>query len=188
MPIFRSQHQARLLAHLFLHPSEEVTLSALAARLGVSSGALHAEVQRLIDAGLLLDRRVGRSRLIRANSSSRFARPLAELLNLSFGPPVVIAEEFSELSDVEQVIIFGSWARRDAGEIGREPRDVDVLVIGTPDRGEVYDAADRAQGRLQMPVNPTVRSSRAWQEESDALVLTAKQSPYLVVIPERDVA
>lgn len=46
-------------------------------------------------AGLIRERRVGRARLVSADPSSRYARPLTELLALAFGPHLVIGEEFA---------------------------------------------------------------------------------------------
>lgn len=184
LPIFRSRHQAELLAWLYLRPGEEFSLADLARRLDVSPGTLHAEVGRLVEAGLISDRTIGRSRLVRANTSSRTARALTELLLLTFGPRIVVEEEFRDLADVDQVIVYGSWARRYDGEMGREPADVDVMVVGSPERDAVYAAAERSEQRLGMAVNPTVRSAKAWREASDALVITAKNGPHLVVVAE----
>ena len=184
LPIFRSQHQAELLAWLYLRPGLEFTLAELTRLLGISPGTLHAEVERLVEAGLLTDRVVGRSRLVQANTSARTARALTELLTITFGPQVVIAEEFADLAGADQVVVYGSWARRHRGETGPEPADVDVMVIGTPDRDEVYDAAERSEQRLGITVNPTVRSATAWRDESDALVVTAKRGPHLKILPQ----
>lgn len=148
---------------------EELSLADLARRLDVSPGTLHADVERLVEAGLISDRTIGRSRLLRANTSGRTARALTELLMLTFGPQIVIEEEFRDLADVDQVVVYGSWARRHNGETGREPADLNVMVIGSPERDAVYAAAERREQRLDMAVNPTVRSAKAWPEESDAL-------------------
>jgi DNA-binding transcriptional ArsR family regulator len=184
LPIFRSEHQATLLAQLYLRPEEEFTLSDLANRLGISMGGLHAEVQRLLAAGLILDRREGRNRLVRANTDGRLARALTELLTVTYGPQIVIAQEFIGLEGVDQVVIYGSWARRFSGQVGREPADVDVMVIGSPDRDDVFLAAERAERRLEVPVNTTVRSSRAWKEAKDPLVVTAKRDAVSVLVSE----
>jgi len=45
----------------------------------------------------------------------------------------------------------------------------------------VYEAAERSEARLQMPVNPTVRSMIAWQEGVDPLVITAKRDALEVI-------
>jgi hypothetical protein len=60
------------------------------------------EATRLSGSGLIREQRVGRSRLISANSASRYTRPLTELVSLAFGPQFVIGEEFAELERAEQ--------------------------------------------------------------------------------------
>ena len=176
MPIFRSQHQAALLAWLLLHPEHEYTLTELAKRLDVPLTTLQREAQRLVVAGLLQDRTLGRARLLRANLSNRAAAPLTELLQVTFGPETVVGEEF-DLPDAEQVLIYGSWADRYDGTPGPPPNDVDVLVVGNLDRADVYDAADRAQVRLGIQVNPVIRTPEQWASDADSLIQQIQASP-----------
>ena len=172
--------QADLLTWLLLHPDQEYGLSELARRLNVPLTTLHGEAQRLVDADLLQARSRGRNRLIRANLGNRAIGPLTQLLELTFGPQVVVAEEFA-LPDVQHVLIFGWWADRYEGAAGPPPNDVDVLVIGNPLRIDVYDAADRAQVRLGLQVNPVLRTSEQWAADEDPLIEQVKQSPSLLV-------
>lgn len=181
MPVFRSRHQAELLMWLLLHPEQEYGMSGLATRLGVPLSTLHREVIRLDDAGLIVSRTLGRNRLIRANLDHPSSRALAHLLEITFGPKAVIAEEFA-IAGAERVVIFGSWAARYAGEVGPPPRDIDVLVIGKVDRADLYDAADRAHARLGIEVNPVVRATKEWDEPSDSLVAQIKQSSHVTVL------
>lgn len=183
LPIFRSQHQAELLSWLLLHPDEEYAMTDLANRIDVPLNTLHREAQRLVSAGLLTSRSVGRSRLLSANATHYAIRPLTELLEVSFGPRTVVAEEFADVVRVERVLIFGSWAERYQGTAGTPPRDIDVMVVGTPDRADVYDAADRAQARLGLEVNPSVRSAEQWEAGADALVGQIQSSAYVTVLP-----
>jgi hypothetical protein len=180
LPVFRSQHQAELLMWLLLHPDEEFTMSDLAGRLGIPLSTLHREMVRLDEAGLIATRSIGRNRMIRANTDHPVAKPLTHLLEVTFGPRVVVAEEFV-IPGAKQVVIFGSWADRYAGEPGPPPHDIDVLVIGKVGRADVYEAADRAQARLGIDVNPVVRSAQQWHDPEDALVKQIKASSYLVV-------
>jgi predicted nucleotidyltransferase len=183
MPIFRSRHQADLLAWLLLHPDQSYTTTELSKRLEVPLTTLHREVQRLVAAGLLRDWAVGRSRLLRADTEHPAYEPLVRLLALSFGPRSIVEDEFAGLEGAEQVLIFGSWAARYQGTEGPSPADVDVLVVGNPARGEVYEAADRAQDRLGMPVNPVVRTVAQWSEGTEALIAQIRSAPLLVVHP-----
>ncbi|GAA2602165.1 hypothetical protein SMC26_07790 [Actinomadura fulvescens] len=181
LPIFRSRHQADLLTVLFFHPEQDFTLAELSRRLGVSMSTLHGEVGRLLDAELITARQVGRSRLLRANTGHRVADALALLLTLTFGPQVAVGDAFGGVAGVRAVLIFGSWARRYGGEAGPAPNDVDVLVLGDDvDRDGVYEAAEAAQDRLGLPVNPVVRPAGRWLTDSDPLVQQVKASPFVV--------
>jgi hypothetical protein len=181
LPIFRSQHQAELLMWLLLHPDQEYGVSDLAQRLQVPLPTLHREVVRLDHAGLITSRTLGRNRLVRANTAHPASPALTQLLEVTFGPKVVVAQEFA-IAGVQQVVIFGSWAARYAGEAGPPPRDIDVLVVGRVNRADLYEAADRAQARLGLEVNPVVRSAKQWDDPTDALVAQIKASAFVVVV------
>src|SRR5215472_8125109 len=145
LPVFRSRLQADVLAATLLHPEREYTITDLARRFNTPLTTVHGEVKRLTKAGLLSQRNVGRSALVRANPRNRLVQPLTQLLILTWGPVQVVAEEFANLDGAQQVVIFGSWAARYLDVPGPAPNDLDVLVLGQPRRGAVYDAADRAQ-------------------------------------------
>jgi len=185
LPVFRSQHQAELLMWLLLHPDEEYGVSDLAVRMGVPLSTLHREVVRLDDAGLIRSRTQGRNRLVRAETAHPAAAALTQLLEVTFGPKAVIAEEFA-IPGMDVVVIFGSWAARYAGQPGPPPHDIDVLVVGKVDRADLYEAADRAQARLGIEVSPVVRSAEQWSDPADALVTQIKSSAYVVVSDVRE--
>lgn len=86
-------------------------------------------------------------------------KALTQLLEITFGPRAVIAEELA-IQGAEQVVTFGSWAARHEGQTGPPPDDIDVLVVGRVDRADVCDAADRANARLGIEVNPVVRTAK----------------------------
>ncbi len=155
-------------------------MSELAERLGVPLSTLHREIVRLDQAGLIASRTQGRNRLVRADTSHPSASALTQLLEVTFGPKAVIGEEFA-IDGAQQVVIFGPWAARYAGEAGPPPRDIDVLIVGKVDRADVYEAADRARARLGIEVNLVVRTVQRWDDPSDALVAQIKSSPFTVV-------
>ncbi|MCT9932984.1 winged helix-turn-helix domain-containing protein [Planotetraspora sp. A-T 1434] len=182
LPLFRSRHQAEALTLLFLHPGQEFTLTELATRVGVPLTTAQREMSRLVESDLVRERRIGRARLLSANAENRYARPLTEMLMLTFGPHVVIAEEFALIEGATAVGIFGSWAARYGGEPGPPPRDIDVIVIGATGRGPAYQAAERAERKLTMRVNPVVVSHERWQSASDPLIQQIRSSALLWVI------
>jgi DNA-binding transcriptional ArsR family regulator len=154
----------------------------LARRTGHPRQTVGNELRRLESADLVTARMIGRSKLLRANVDSPYFQPLARLVLMSFGPPLVIREEFGTLSDVERIFIYGSWAARYSGEQGPAPNDVDVLLIGTPDGDEAYEAARQAEQRLGREVNVTIRDPDRWRTATDGFTQQVRSSP-LVEIP-----
>jgi predicted nucleotidyltransferase len=182
LPVFRSQLQGEVLALVLGAPDVEWTVEELTRRTGHPRQTVANEIRRLTAASLLSTRAIGRTKLLRANTANPYFEPLARLAIMSFGPPLVIREEFGALGGVERVFIYGSWAARYAGEQGPAPHDVDVLVIGTPDRDEVYEAARRAEERLGREVNATIRKAQHGESAEDGFTRQLRSSP-LVEIP-----
>jgi hypothetical protein len=76
----------------------------------------------------------------------------------------------------------GSWAARYEGIAGRAPHDVDVLVIGEVPRRYLYEAAERAEQRLGLPVNPVLCSLSRWFAASDPLIQQIRSAPVVWVV------
>lgn len=180
LPILRSRLQAELLTLVLLSPGREWPLTELADRAGGSVSSAQREMARAAEAGVVSSRRLGNTRLVTA-ADSPLTGPLTELLLRSFGPRQVIAEEFAGLGGIEAVYLFGSWAARYDGMRGRPPADIDVLVIGAPDRDELDEAAQRAETRLAREVNVTIRSAQWWQDGQDSFRREVARRPIVTV-------
>lgn len=186
LPIFRSRLQGELLALVLIDPSRSWTIDELSERTGHPYQTVATEVRRLQDVQLINVSTVGRTKLLSANDSNPYTRPLAQLVLMSFGPPLVISEEFGAVGRIEQLMIYGSWAARYEGEAGPVPNDIDLLVIGQPDRDELHEAAARAQRRLGREVNVTRRTRAAWNTATDGFTQQVRSSPLLEVrYPQR---
>jgi hypothetical protein len=181
-PIFRSDGQARLLAELLL-TGDELSITDLAVRAHLAYPTAHREVERLLAAGILVDRAVGRTRLIRANSQSPLTGPLREILLVATGPAILLAEEFAQIPGITAAFLYGSFAARMKGVEGPPPGDIDVMVIGNPDAVAVYDACLRVGEAVSRPVNPTVLTRDEVEEESGFLA-EVRTSPVVPIMGE----
>ncbi|WP_188195777.1 MarR family transcriptional regulator [Nonomuraea sp. SYSU D8015] len=178
LPLLRSPFQGELLAWLFLHPEVEYPQIELAKRFEVSPSSVTREVDRLAAAGLVVTRRTGNMRMVRADTDVAVARPLTELLALTYGPAAVLGEQLSDVDGIEEAYIYGSWAARYSGEPGRVPNDVDVLVIGSADEDDLYDVARDAERQLGREVNIRRLSRDEWQSsQDDPFLKTIKARP-----------
>lgn len=181
VPFLRSDLQARLLAELVLYPDREASVSDLADALGVRASTVWPEVERLAVGGVLAERRVGRSRLLRADPDYRYLAPLRQILASSYGPARVVAEQLRDVPGVEQALLFGSYAARHGGEPGPVPRDLDVLVVGSPTGRAVRRAEAETERRLGVPVQITVVSRADWQSATSGLVREIQSRPTLPI-------
>jgi hypothetical protein len=160
LPIFRSQQQAELLALILGDTTTEHSLAELTERTGIPYASVHREVERAEASGLVTSRLVGRTRLIRADPASPYFSGLSDVLVKAFGVPWVLGQALAGIRGIDAAYVFGSWAARFAGEEGDRPvGDIDLLVLGGPNRDEVYAAASSAERRLGRAVQVTIRST-----------------------------
>lgn len=180
-PLFRSDGQARLLAELFLSAEDELNLNELATRAGLAYGTVHREVRRLLEAGLLSERRVGQARLVRPNPGSPLTRPVRDLLLVSAGPVPLLAAELGAVAGVQAAFLYGSFAARVRGEPGEAPNDIDVMVVGDPDPMAVYEACQRVGDQVGREVNATIMTPDELEQHSGFLT-QVRHSPTVTVI------
>jgi DNA-binding transcriptional ArsR family regulator len=185
-PIFRSDGQARLLAALLL-ADDELSLTELAERAQVAYPTAHREVARLLDAGILAERQVGRTRLIRGNPESPLVAPLREILTIATGPVALLSEEFSPIDRISSAFLYGSFAARMQGVEGPAPHDIDVMVVGEPDADAVYDACARVEEAVHRDVNATILTMEELSQRSGFLddVRSGSVVPILGELPWR---
>lgn len=173
LPLYRSPEQERLLGELFVFADGPVSLSELAKRAGTSLGGAHKEVERLEAVGLVRSTTLGRNRLVEVDPASPVYSELRGLLLKTLGPGPLLRTALADVGGIEDAFIYGSWA--DPAE--KSPTDIDVLVIGDPDVGEVYDVASAVEAEVGRPVNITVRSPTEWAEADGAFERAVKSGP-----------
>ena len=155
----------------------------MARRVDLAHSSVHREVARLLDAGILSERQVGRTRLIRANGESPLVDPLREILTVATGPVVILAEELARIDGIESAFLYGSFAARMLGDAGPAPHDIDVMVIGEPDVDAVYEACTRVEAAVHRPVNPTILTPEEFEAPSGFLD-NVRSGPAVAVIGE----
>ncbi len=183
-PILRSDTQGRILACLLADPDTSHSLSDLVAATNTSMPTVLREVRRGEQAGILATEKVGPMRRVRARGDHPLYDPVRRIVVATYGPPAVVAEEFAGIDGAETVLLVGSWAARYAGESGRVPNDLDVLVIGDADRDRVDDAAQRVEKRIALPVQATVRTRSQWLSERSGFIREVKSRPSVVVLAQ----
>ena len=185
-PILRSDAQGRILARVLADPEESYSLSELVTWSKTSMPTVTREVRRAEEAGIVVTEKVGPIRFVRAGVDHPLYNSVRRIILATYGPQIVVAEEFADVEGADAVVLFGSWAARYGGEPGRAPNDVDVLVIGSADRDVVDDAAQRVERRIGMPVQATVRTRSQWQSGRESFIREIKSRTMLPVLADAE--
>lgn len=179
-PVLRSRLTAAVLARTYIGDGE-YSVADLAATARTDTGTMTREVRRLEEAGVLRSRMVGRTKLARANHDAPFYRALRDLVVIVLGPAEIIGEELAGLAGIEAAAIFGSWAARASGEPGPAPADIDLLVIGRPDRDDLHEAVGRARQKLGRDINTVTLSADRWNAGDDPFIEQVRRRPMVAL-------
>jgi len=184
LPIFRSRQQAELLADILDDPVREQSLADLTERLGIPTASVHREIERAERAGIIRSRRVGRTRLVSANTASPYFAALRQLLVAAFGVPGRLRAALVGIDGIEAAYIFGSWAARWHGERGTRPvGDIDVLVLGRPDREPLYAAAHEVGLEVGREIQVQIRVPDWLSSGTGSFHDTVTARPMVKVLP-----
>lgn len=174
--------RSAVLGALYLHPDSSLHVRELARLTGASPGSLHRDLRAMTDLGLLVRQEVGRQVHYRANVESPIFAELSGLLRKTAGVADVLRDALAPVADkIELAFVYGSIAR------GTEHAhsDVDVMIVGDVDFGELIMALAPTQERLRREINPTVFTRRefdAKRKQRDAFVAQVWAGPKLWLI------
>jgi predicted nucleotidyltransferase len=104
---------------------------------------------------------------------------LRDLLARAYGPPRLIGQTLGQLQGIERALIHGSWAARYHGQPGPPPNDIDVLVVGAPQRRALARAARDLTEQLGLEVDPHVVSPADYEQGTTGFLRTIKQGPLI---------
>lgn len=121
-----TQPQSKVLEWVVGQPSRWYHIQELIRLTSLASASLQREVKRLLDAGLVVEERIGNLRRIKANMDSPIFNDLANLVRKTIGGVPAISEALRPLAGQLQVaLVFGSVAKG-TEQVGS---DVDVLLV-----------------------------------------------------------
>jgi predicted nucleotidyltransferase len=147
MSVFgRSRVRDRILLEFFARPGTSAHVREMARRVQASAPTVGEELARLARLGVLQTESVGRSLVYSINERSPLLAEIRGLVQKTIGVEGLIRQAIEGLPGVDAAYIFGSYA---AGTDSARS-DIDLLVIGRPDRvalSERLAPVERAIGR-----------------------------------------
>lgn len=171
-----------ILATTFVAPGEELHLRELVRRTGLAPRSVQVEVDQLVGADLLLERRSGNRRYLRPNPDHPLFQPIQEIVLKTDGLATVLRDALGT-EGVTLALVHGSLA---AG-IARASSDVDLLVVGSVGLREAARRLRPAHDTLGREINVvvwTVEEFERRRREADPFLTRVLAGPRIEVIGE----
>lgn len=181
--------QQRVLGLLFGQPVRRFQSAELIRLAAGGTGAVHRQLQRLADAGLVTVTRDGNQKYYQASTSTPIFGELHGLIVKTIGVVDPLRAALSPIvKKIHLAFVFGSVAKGTE----RGDSDLDLLVV-TDDLSyaEVYAALEPAERTLGRTINPTVFTRREWRTKrakKDSFTARIRSQPRLYVIGNDDAA
>jgi predicted nucleotidyltransferase len=178
----RSGIRWRILATLFLEREERLHLREIARRVGTSAGTTRRELQRLMDAGIVQATREGNQLYFKVVGKSTLYRSLDEVIRATAGAKSILRRHLEGLPGLESAVIFGSYAASMSGPNS----DIDVLIVGQPDRDELTDRLEESAREIGRDVNEIVYTAKELatrRKRRDGLIRSIDEGRTIEILP-----
>ena len=152
----RSRVRDRILTEFFSKPSTKGHVREVARRIKAAPATVGTELGALERLGILRSETVGRSRVYSINEASTVVPELRALVQKTIGVEALLAAALTGLDGVHSAYIFGSYA---SGS-DRPNSDVDLLVIGRPDRVALSERLAPVETTVGRDVNVLLRTEK----------------------------
>ncbi len=177
-----SEARRRILCQTHLVPGREVHLRELVRQTGLAPRTVHQEVNRLVSADLLSERRDGNRRYLTANEAHPLFRPVREIVLKTDGLADVLRDALGS-QGVEFAVVFGSMASGTANASS----DVDLLLVGEIGLRDVVKRLAMAHDALGREINPVVWTRAEFRQrvrKRDHFLMRVLEGPRVPVIGE----
>ena len=141
-----------LLGYYFTNPSASHYLRELAGILDADPANLSRELRRLEHEGLFKSDRKGNQKHFRLNKHYPLYNEVRGIVAKTIGAIGKLKAALSRVKGIEEAQLYGSFARNQQDQAS----DIDVLIIGNPEIGDLEEALRALERRLQREVNYTL--------------------------------
>jgi predicted nucleotidyltransferase len=179
--------QQRVLGLLFGQPGRSFQSAEIIRLASSGTGAVHRQLQRLAQAGLVNVTRLGNQKHYQARRDTPVFSELHGLIVKTVGIVEPLRRALaSDAGKVHAAFVYGSFAKgTDAAS-----SDIDLLIVSDSlQYPEAYELLQGTEAILARPVNPTVMTLKEWRKQSsqkDSFAARIASQPRLFVIGSED--
>ena len=148
----RSELRRKLLTYFYANRSARMYVRQLARALDVDSTNLSRELSRLEREGFLRSETEGKQRYYSINRQYPWMKAVFSLLQGTVGIVPTLASALHRVRGIDKAWLYGSLAKNEADAAS----DIDLLIVGEPDGGDLAAEISRLEKRLNREVNYAV--------------------------------
>lgn len=179
--------QQRVLALLFGHPERSFRSSELISLADSGTGAVHRQLVRLAESGLVTVTRAGNQKHYQANPDSPVFSELHGLVIKTIGLAGPLEEALAPFRErIQAAFVYGSIAK--GSDTARS--DIDLLVISDEVAySDLYSALQEAEATLGRPVHVNLTTLEEWRRKLAAgnpFVTKVQAQPKIFLIGSAD--
>lgn len=149
-----------MLVRLFLYDNAELHIRDLVRATGFSPRSMTKEVDRLVHAGFLLERRSSNRRYVRANKENPLFRPVREILEKTVGIAPLLKAALAAERRIELALLFGSAATG----AEKPESDIDLLVVGSVSLSRINEITRPLQQKFGREICPIVMATAEFRQ------------------------
>jgi len=184
MPAFpeieKSRLRRKLLSYFFTNPEKDLYVREAAVILKEDAGNLSKEFAHLEKMGIFSSRLRGRQKYFSLNKSYHLFKELKSVIFKTIGVEGSLREIIEATQGVKAAFIYGSFVQ------GKETAhsDIDLLIIGSPDRDIFMEKIDALEKKLHREVNYNIYPVREFKEKTkhkDSFICNILSRPKLTL-------
>jgi predicted nucleotidyltransferase len=180
--ILFTEYRSKVLGLLLLSPSKQFFLREIARLTNTIPGTLKRELDKLVEAGIINFEKSGNQNYYSANQNSSIYEDLANILRKTSGLVDVIKSGLLPLAEhMDSAFIFGSMARG----AENEGSDIDLMIVGNVNFGDVVSVLYPLQTTLAREINPKIFTPIEWlqlSKDKNSFIRDVMSKPRLFVI------
>lgn len=179
--------QQRVLALLFGQPDRSFRGTDVIALADSGTGAVHRQLMRLADSGLVTVRRVGNQKHYQANHASPVFTELHGLVVKTIGLVGPLEQALAPMrKHIDAAFVYGSIAKgTDTAQ-----SDIDLMVISDDlHYADLYSALQEAEATLQRPIQVSLATAAEWKQklaDGNPFVTKVQAQPKILLIGSVD--
>jgi hypothetical protein len=144
--IITSKTRVKILLKFFLNSETKTHIRALANELNESANAVRLELNRLLEAKMLISERTSNKILFRVNENHPLYNPVREMIQKHLGVDEIIQNVIQGLGEVNKIYLTGSLAKGLSTEI------IDIMLIGNINTYYLVETIEKLQFALSKKI------------------------------------